>query len=181
MAAPDALEPIMAWRAWFVQRDEGARYRLDSVIHRCPWPTRGELVASCLTTRGEIARRHYAPLDHCQCGIYGAATLDRLGNYLGHGLGPVPRVQVVGIVRLWGRVLVHEHGWRASHAYPSRLWFPRSDVRDHAMANWEEIAFDLTDYGVPIEILDRGTPPYVLGLLQAWEDGCDERPVRRAA
>jgi hypothetical protein len=180
-AVPDAIEPVVAWRAWFVQKDDEGPYRLDSVIHRCPWPPRRELAAGCLTTRGELAKKHFAPLERCQCGIYGAATLERLANYLGQGLGPVPRIQVVGLVGLWGNVLVHEHGWRGSHAYPVRLWLPRRNVRDEPIPNWEEIALDLADYGVPIEILDCGHSLHVLGALRAWEDGCDPRPVRKAA
>jgi hypothetical protein len=179
--APDALEPVLAWRVWFVKRCEDGRHRLDSVIHHCEWPTRHELSAACLTTRGAVAKRHFAPLRQCQCGVYGAATLERLDNYLGQGLGPAPRLQVVGIVRLWGRVLVHEHGWRASHAYPARLWLARSNVRDEPTSNWEDIAFDLTDYGVPIEILDHGHPPHVLGALRASEHALHRAPGRRAA
>jgi hypothetical protein len=179
--APDLVEPIVAWRAWFVHREEKASHRLDSVIHRCPWPAREELAARCLTTRGELAKTHFAPLERCQCGIYGACTLERLGNYVGHGLGPVPGVQALGLVALWGQVLVHEHGWRASHAYPIRLWLPRRDMRDEPIANWEEIAFDLADYAVPVEPLDCGHSPRVLATLRAWEDACDARPVRRVA
>ena len=108
-------------------------------------------------------------------------TLERLANYVGHGLGPVPGVQALGLVALWGEVLVHEHGWRASHAYPIRLWLPRRDMRDEPIANWEEIAFDLADYAVPVEALDCGHSPRILATLRAWEDARDSRPVRRVA
>ena len=181
LASPDAIEPVVAWRAWFVHREEGTPYRLDSVIHRCPWPVRQELSASCLTTRGNVAKRHFAPLGRCQCGIYGAASLDRLANYLGQGLGPLPRIQVVGLVSLWGTVLVHDHGWRGSHGYPARLWFPRRTAREEPIPAWEQIAADLADYGVPIEVLDYGDSQHVLGVLRAWEASCERSPVRRAA
>jgi hypothetical protein len=179
--APDAIEPVVAWRAWFVQQDESARYRLDSVIHHCPWPVGRELFAACLTTRGVVARQHAAPLHPCQCGIYGAATLERLANYLGQGLGPVPRVQAVGLVSLWGNVLVHEHGWRASHAYPRRLWLPCRNPRDEPIHGWESIVLDLTDYNVPLEVIDTGHALDVLAALRVWEDACASRPVGRAA
>jgi hypothetical protein len=179
--APDAIEPVVAWRAWFIQKADGEPHRLDSVIHRCVWPIRHELTASCLTTRGDIARKHFAPLDRCQCGIYGAATLERLANYVGQGLGPVPRLQAVGHVGLWGNVLVHEHGWRASHAYPVRFWLPRRNARDEPIANWEEVAFDLADYGVPVESLECGHSPGILAALRAWEESQGWGQLKRAA
>jgi hypothetical protein len=54
-------------------------------------------------------------------------------------------------------------------------------MRDEPIANWEEIAFDLADYAVPVEPLDCGHSPRVLATLRAWEDACDSRPVRRVA
>jgi len=177
---PDSIEPILAWRAWLVTCEDGA-WRLESVVHRCTWPTRHELTATCLTTQGKLAKSHFAPFGQCQCGVYGASTLERVGNYLGHGLGPVPRLQAVGVVRLWGRVLVHEHGWRASHAYPTHLWLSRCDVRDDPIANWERVALDLADYRAPIDILERGNPSYVLAALRSWELDCDEPSAPKAA
>jgi hypothetical protein len=139
--APDALEPVTAWRAWFVGResDDGSP-RLHSVIHNCEWPVAKKLEASCLTTRGIVSRPHRAPADGCQCGIYGTARVDGLANYVGHGLGPVPRIQAIGLVRLWGVVREHEHGWRGSRAYPCRLWLPTHDFRDEPIDNWDELA-----------------------------------------
>jgi len=168
--APDALEPVTAWRAWFVGREsDGEPPRLHSVIHNCEWPVGQELEASCLTTRGIVSRPHPAPADGCQCGIYGTARVDGLANYVGHGLGPVPRIQAIGLVRLWGVVREHEHGWRASRGYPCRLWLPTHDFRDERIENWDELAMALADYGVPVEMLERGRSHEALASLRAWE------------
>jgi hypothetical protein len=32
-----------------------------------------------------------------------------------------PPPTIVGTVALWGRVIEHDHGWRAAYAYPSRV------------------------------------------------------------
>jgi hypothetical protein len=176
--APDALEPVTAWRAWFVGResDDGSP-RLHSVIHNCEWPVARKLEASCLTTRGIVSRPHPAPADGCQCGIYGTARVDGLANYVGHGLGPVPRIQAIGLVRLWGVVREHEHGWRGSRAYPCRLWLPTHDFRDEPIDNWDELALALADYGVPVEVLDGGRSHEALASLRAWQAARDHAPT----
>ena len=176
--APDALEPVTAWRAWFVGResDDGSP-RLHSVIHNCEWPVAKKLEASCLTTRGIVSRPHPAPADGCQCGIYGTARVDGLANYVGHGLGPVPRIQAIGLVRLWGVVREHEHGWRGSRAYPCRLWLPTHDFRDEPIDNWDELATALADYGVPVNVLDGGRSHEALASLRAWEAARDHAPA----
>jgi len=176
--APDALEPVTAWRAWFVGResDDGSP-RLHSIIHNCEWPVAKKLEASCLTTRGIVSRPHPAPADGCQCGIYGTARVDGLANYVGHGLGPVPRIQAIGLVRLWGVVREHEYGWRGSRAYPCRLWLPTHDFRDEPIDNWDELAIALADYGVPVEVLDGGRSHEALASLRAWEAARDHAPA----
>jgi hypothetical protein len=177
--APDSLEPVVGWRAWDLVHVDHDCWRLDSVIHRCVWPVRHELVAACLTTRGHVAKTHFSPIDRCQCGIYATASLDRLANYVGQGLGPSPRLQAIGLVSLWGRLLQHEQGWRGSHGYPRRLWLPQRNSRDEPIGGWETIALDLADYGAPILPLDRGTSPAILATLREWETEQAWPPVSR--
>ena len=54
---------------------------------------------------------------------------------------------------LWGTVIECERGFRASHAYPARIYVP-ADAGDPWRIGWEEVAFDLCRYGVPVEPLD---------------------------
>lgn len=100
---------MLAWRAWFVGREAGGPHRLQSVIHRCDWPTGRELLARCLTTGGTVSQAHFAPESDCQCGIYGAGALERLANYLGHGLrsplGRDPGAQRAGVGAYWAFLL----------------------------------------------------------------------------
>jgi hypothetical protein len=153
--APDVGGTIDAWRVWRVWR--GVRdgvYVLGSAIKPTLWPARQPLLAECLRRRPlawvRRKQRHAAPDAPCECGVY-AVALEQLGLYLnGSSLQP-DATRVVGQVALWGTVVECERGFRASHAYPLRIFVP-SDVcggRDRA----SELVDGLAAYGVPIELL----------------------------
>jgi hypothetical protein len=154
MRAPDYVEPFEAWRVWNVLRRNG-EYVLASVVQRAVWQAREEFTAQCLRSRGlfgRVRRRavHEAPEVYCECGIYGT-VLDRLDYYLAE----TPfrgAASVLGTVALWGTVIECEHGFRASHAYPLRLYVPADAGRPWRIG-WDEVAVGLWGYGVPVEPL----------------------------
>jgi hypothetical protein len=78
-------------------------------------------------------------------------ALARIGQYVAE---PPCRgvARVLGRVALWGTVIECERGFRASHAYPARIYVP-ADAGDPWRIGWEEVAFGLARYGVPIEPL----------------------------
>jgi hypothetical protein len=82
--------------------------------------------------------------------------------------------RAIGLVSLWGSVVEGESGWRASHAYPKRLFLPRSERARDA----EAIRRGLADYGVPIEFLDDGDTPVGQAVRRV---GRSRRRRRRAA
>lgn len=151
--APDFIEPFEVWRAWKVVRRNGV-YSLGSIVRGTLWPAREALAADCLSdhlfARFGKKRRHGAPAADCDCGIYGAA-LARIGQYVAD---PPCRgvARVLGRVALWGTVIECERGFRASHAYPARIYVP-ADAGDPWRITWEEVAFGLARYGVPVEPL----------------------------
>ena len=169
--APDYIEPFEGWRVWRVVRVDGT-FRLGSIVQHTVWPTETELPARCERLRLFRRRRHRhdAPQLSCECGIYAAATLTQLRMYLAEGLHGLSRV--LGQVALWGTVVECERGFRASHAYPTRLFVP-----DDAGAPWRtgatEIALALCAYGVPVEPLSApaAQAPDVLAPIRL-------RPVR---
>jgi hypothetical protein len=164
---PDAIEPVVAWRAWYLRRSsEERRFRLESVLHRCLWPARQELSASCLTAGGEPAHGHVAPAYGCQCGVYGAAHVAAVASYVGGAHAAQTRPRAAGLVALWGHVLEHEWGWRASQAYPVHLWLPVRDVCGHAVPDWKVLASDLLDYGVPVEPVEGNDTTDIIVELQ---------------
>jgi hypothetical protein len=155
-AAPDLAEPIEGWRLWLAVPEDGA-VQLRSVVYRTAWPAGEPMVARCL--RRYLVplprrRRHEVPTAGCRCGIY-ATGLGDLRPFLVDGPWRLA-VRVLGRVSLWGSVIECERGWRASHAYPSRLYVPAPDARCRIPLSAEEIAFGLTAYGVPVEILPAG-------------------------
>jgi hypothetical protein len=150
--APDFAEPLQAWRVWRVVRKDD-RFTLGSIVQRTLWPPGEALSAECLRCRGLTARilrrrRHGAPEQDCECGIY-AAELDAVGEYLSEAAyRGVARV--LGQVALWGTVIECERGLRASRAYPVRIYVP-ADAGHPWRVDWDEIALGLWHYGVPIE------------------------------
>jgi len=149
--APDYVEPFEGWRVWRVVRVDGA-FRLASIVQNTVWPASAELTAGCERFRlfRRRRRRHDAPDVDCECGIYAAVTLTQLRMYLADGLHGLSRV--LGQVALWGTVVECERGFRASRAYPARLFVP-----DDAGRPWRvsatEVALGLCAYGVPVEPL----------------------------
>jgi hypothetical protein len=62
---------------------------------------------------------------------------------------------VIGTVSLWGRIVECARGWRASRAYPKRIYVPATRGPYWLKApQVDEVALALTDYGVPVDLLD---------------------------
>lgn len=100
---------VVGWRGW--TWSNGALHGMW-----LEWPT-PSLTAGC---------RHGCekpPRWSCTCGIY--ATMDR--NHVTHG-------NVLGEVELTGRVVEHEHGYRAQHARILTLYAPRHIAKQVAEA-----------------------------------------------
>lgn len=156
-AAPDLAEAVEAWRVWrVVEVPHGLR--LGSVIKPTVWAPDEPLVAGCLRSwpslrrfRRRRAREHTAPEDRCECGIYGAG-LRSIGPYLRDPPANRAVARVLGQVSLWGTVVECERGFRASHAYPLRLFVP-TDASLERHRDPEELVCGIEVYGVPVELL----------------------------
>jgi hypothetical protein len=157
---------------------DGAGCRLRSVVYDTLWPPRNELVARCLSrSRALLARlrrrsEHVPPAGSCGCGIYATREPEEAASYLEeHSWGDALSVQrVIGTVSLWGRVIECRRGWRASHAYPQTIYVPTTRDREPlGAAPGQEVALALTDYGVPVELLDADArrPAEVVAALDA--------------
>ena len=103
-------EPINAWRTWtLVGSRDGAQVRLAPIAgDGNPWPPRRPAVASCTRHRS-----HVRPELECTCGLHAVDSPDELRR--------TRDPAVLGTVALWGRIVEHEHGYRAALAYPQRL------------------------------------------------------------
>jgi hypothetical protein len=59
-----------------------------------------------------------------------------------------------------------EQGWRASLAYPERLYVPVLDATGPE-SRAAQVALDLTAYGVPVELLEIEFPADFIAELSA--------------
>jgi hypothetical protein len=103
-------EPLLAWRSWTLtgRRDgDGLLLRPVTAGSR-PWRPREIAQATC-----RLAWSHEAPNVDCSCGLHATNDL----SFLRRTRCPA----VLGRVALWGRVIEHEHGYRARFGYPQRL------------------------------------------------------------
>ncbi len=172
-AAPDYIEPIVGWRTWLVVCERDG-FRLRSVVYDALWVPHKELVAGCLRRALSLPWRrrseHAPPVRACGCGIYAAREPEEAASYLGgRSWGDGLSIhRVIGTVSLWGRVVECASGWRASYAYPKTIYVPAVRAPYWLRAGQaREVALALTDYGVPVELLDenfRG-PAEVVALL----------------
>lgn len=78
--------------------------------------------------------------------------------------------RVLGQVHLCGTVIECERGFRAGHAYPSRIYVPveQSDAPAHRRngATCDELVHGLADYGVPVELVPGGRLDAIEALRQ---------------
>jgi hypothetical protein len=177
--APDYLEPIMGWRGWHVVADEQTT-RLSSLIYPTLWPPRRELIATCRHRPFLLLRPwrrrppdHGAPDESCRCGIHATADPEKAAGYLEDSIMHAEPLRwpvlhrVVGRVSLWGSIVECEDGWRASHAYPERLYVPSLPEEPRNRCDARAIVRELMAYGVPVELLECWTREDVAAVLES--------------
>jgi hypothetical protein len=132
---------VTGWRAWVVT-ETPAGVRLGSVLHDLVWAHGHAALAECRRDDDPFAvpiPAHPVPGPECNCGFHAARDAADALSYA-RGRDDANTVcRILGEVQLWGHVLETESGWRASHAYPARLY-----VQD------PELAVALAAYGVPV-------------------------------
>jgi hypothetical protein len=137
----ESSRPVTGWRVWVVT-ETAAGMKLGSVLHALVWPHDRALVAECRREDDPFASAlppHPVPGPDCNCGFHAARDpVDALSYARGRDQANTI-CRILGEVHLWGHVLETEGGWRASHAYPARLYLPDS-----------ALAAALGAYGVPV-------------------------------
>jgi hypothetical protein len=131
----------LGWRAWKVcESPDGLR--LASVIYDGLWLPGRAAIAGCRRQEDPFAdpvEAHDVPGTDCRCGIHAARDPVDAFSYLRGRDEPGTLCRVLGEVVLSGQVVETEAGWRASAAYPARLY-----VDDPAIAQ------ALANYDVPV-------------------------------
>ena len=136
-------EPLVGWRCWFALPHE---LLLRPILKRgLAWKPREPVEAICPEHLHEVP---FDDAEKCRCGIWTVChpmLLDEIGwtSAPPRGVGKLPGIMVVGEVSLWGKIVQHARGWRASMAYPRHLY---------AFTDDPLIAQTLRErYGVPVE------------------------------
>jgi hypothetical protein len=112
---PDYIQPVAGVRIWRVAPNLWAQ--LGGLLWapgiREPWPTGEEFEAACNKNPD-----HVQPAEGCMCGIYAfySPNLAIAGDYWPKSWRPNFNRLVAGVVGAAGDVVLHEWGWRASHA-----------------------------------------------------------------
>lgn len=119
----ESIEPIIAYRCW---RTEG-----DCLIPQNhtgeQYQPRKRMEAFC--------GKHVAPEPDCQCGFYAFPDMESLFRNFNYTSG-----YVYARVALWGKVQVHQTGYRAQYMYP-QLFF---DTGSHIKGLCEAWGIDIT-------------------------------------
>jgi hypothetical protein len=129
-------------RQWWAGPEGLQAIRWD--IQRAPWPPKQPIHADCTTMEGFPPSCGQAPNEDCSnhCGIYLADSEDHL-NLPGT---PPPKGCFLarGGAHGWGKVLIHERGFRVEWAIPTYLMAPRSGEA----SSREEIEHIAREYGI---------------------------------
>ena len=174
----DYAGTLEGWRLWIAARHEikyfdGGRdarkklrgpYLLRSVTAEDMWRPKQPMVADCnisLGYRFDLTHGdedHACPDSDCKCGIYAVGSLNKLmemydGVSRAYFRFDMERhIAVVGKVKLWGKVIPAQWGWRAQYGYPSDLYIVDTfmgRIRNRSA----RVKEDLKQYGVPIEYM----------------------------
>lgn len=118
--------PILAYRLWWIGTD-GLLHSLNRVVERV-YPPRGVVEAVC----GQ-GHREPPPALGCACGIYAWKDLPLVRGREDGGKARRPAIamdcvlvgprwaEAAGLVRLWGRVIEHDDGYRGERASVAAL------------------------------------------------------------
>ena len=134
---PDYVHVLTGWRAWRVRYTNEGR-RLQALGQDHVWEPKKQIAAECAKSGSvsiffgpppfqERTCQHAAPAFNCECGIWAFKDLDRLVKAVEDRNN---KIEVLGSVSLWGRVIETENGYRAQYAYPSELWLFNRELEE---------------------------------------------------
>jgi hypothetical protein len=162
-------EAVKGWRAWLVA-SAGDKVLLRSVKRWIYWRPGYDLFATCARSGEDLfggrLPEHRAPSSSCRCGIHAyrdaAEAIEAISfaDPPPHALG-----WALGEVALWGEILETPDGWRASHAYPTRLLLPSGSFG--RTENAEAARDALTAYGVPADVVHAQSAVQFLAIANS--------------
>lgn len=148
MIVPDYISPLVAYRIWQwdatgLRSLNGERWVPCQPLHAvCRADACGSIAGLSKTTHNAAE----LPGFNCTCGVYAAKTTEHL-RQCGY-----KRFAVHGEVYLWGKVVEHERGWRAQHAYPKTL-FLAGDAIPFSLSEINARLKTLAEFGTDIFLM----------------------------
>jgi hypothetical protein len=116
---PDYTECLTGWRRW---RVDGGYLFADSTTRL--WRPRVASPAGCAS---DINGCGNSPNEFCGCGYYSYRDVASLAELFEGWKNPEASLAMLddyafGPVYVWGKVIVHEFGYRSQYAYPKEIW-----------------------------------------------------------
>ncbi|MGN6378080.1 MAG: hypothetical protein ACTHNU_03950 [Gaiellales bacterium] len=117
---PDAIEPVVGYRAFRIELAATGEPRLHSVhTPHVFWPPEPGVApayrAVCARPEGRVPHERVAGLH--RCGFYSKNTFEDAERYARHN-----GAEVLGRVLCYGKVIPAERGWRAEHVQIEALY-----------------------------------------------------------
>ncbi|MSO42494.1 MAG: hypothetical protein EXQ70_11515 [Solirubrobacterales bacterium] len=192
MSKPLLAGELHGLRAWSLESPEGDF--LLAGYFGVTWEPGGEpTVAECHANHDWIAEgTHEAPAHDCGCGLYGlhpepqhaADVFESAPAAHGNAFGD--SLQIIGMIEGWGRVELHESGFRAQYARPTLLAVPEgvkgTDYELMVAKLAARYRTELLWYGEPKEVFQLcrergfGLSPKTVGRLMASPDPEEHSP-----
>lgn len=136
------IDPLIGWRCW-----ELSDYSLRSLTRGIDWPHKRPAESHCLLVEQNAAVPHNSPHWDCSCGLYAfalgevpepepiarpAPTIYTSMPYSSFGTptDQDQRIEVRGLVRAWGNIVLHDDGFRAEYMKPLLLIVPEEPAGD---------------------------------------------------
>ena len=146
------LASVEAWRLW--QWFGGSLHGIGLPLK---WPAGVVNEAVCVVRGHKTAPPHWG----CQCGFWGMKD-EPFRLYLAVILSmKFPHKLILGKVSLWGKVVVHEDGYRAQYAYPVSCFAEVTEKGELRPIHWRTAQTLIGRYGVNI-----GSPEEAALLLR---------------
>lgn len=133
-----------------IKRDIPAQAIGDSNNSRLNWNYRNPFRARCYARKGNV-NQHEINQD-CHCGIYAASSFFEVLRYLNWNKDHkcINNIAVIGTVKLWGKVVQYENGYKGEFAYPKEIYYiPDGWMNKEFMAVFD-IELISKAYAVPV-------------------------------
>lgn len=163
---PVVGDPVEGWRTWRVKQTDDGEWELRSVYHDVAWHPGKPLEARCCSHDRHLLPEHQSPAPprfmvkrHSgwptigaqeythECGIYASRSEEEAGAF---GVSLPVEGRATGVVALWGKVAVHQKGWRGQFGYPVRLTKVRAP---EGLEDWELADLVASRYGIESEVV----------------------------